>query len=78
MPYLISAVLFPQSVSIHPYLSDHLLLIPIVLTGVMSALTEPVQGRPQGVGFLAFLIVMAGLVMSNLISLAQGLVRMLP
>jgi hypothetical protein len=44
----------------------------------MSALTEPVQGRPQGVGFLAFLIVMAGLVMSNLISLAQGLVRMLP
>jgi hypothetical protein len=77
-PYLVSAVLFPQSVSIHPYLSDHLLLIPIVLTGVMSALTEPVQSRLNGVGLLAFLIFMAGLVMSNLTSLAQGLVRMLP
>ncbi len=75
-PYLISLVLFPQSISIHPYLYDHLLLIPVILTGVMAGLTEAVQSRLKGAGLLAFLIFMAGLIMSNLISIAQGLARM--
>ncbi len=77
-PYLISLVLFPQSISIHPYLYDHLLLIPVILTGVMAGLTEPVQSRLKGLGLLAFLIFMAGVIMSNLISIAQGLARMPP
>ncbi len=77
-PYLVSVVFFPQSVSIHPYLYDHLLLIPVVLTGVMAGLTEPVQSRLRGVGLLAFLLFTAALIMSNLISIAQGLARMPP
>lgn len=77
-PYLISVVLFPQSVSIHPYLYDHFLLIPIVLTGLMAALTAPVQNGLRGVGLLACLLFAAALIMSNLISIAQGLARMPP
>ena len=60
-PYLVSLILFPQSVSIHPYLYDHLLMVPIVVTGATALLTDAVQGRLKGAGLLVLLLLMGGL-----------------
>jgi hypothetical protein len=77
-PYLISLVFFPQSVSIHPYLYDHLLIIPIVVTGLTAMLSAPVEQRLTGGVFLVFLLFTGGILMANLIAIAQGLARALP
>jgi hypothetical protein len=74
-PYVISLILFPQSVSIHPYLYDHLLIVPVVVTGVVAMLSAPVERRMSGAGLLLFLLLVSGILMSNLIGLAQGLAR---
>jgi hypothetical protein len=74
-PYLLSLILFPQSVSIHPYLYDHLLLIPIVVTGVLAMLDVSREARAGSAALLAFLLVVGAVLMSNLIGIAQGLVR---
>jgi len=73
--YFASLILFPQSVSVHPYMYDHLLLIPIVVTGAMAMLTAPVERRLTGAGLLAFLLFAGGIIMANLIAIAQGLAR---
>jgi hypothetical protein len=75
-PYVFSLVLFPQSVSIHPYLYDHLLLVPAAVTGAWATLLAPVQRRLRGAAFLAYLLLMGGLVMANLIGIAQGMARL--
>jgi len=62
---------FPQSVSIHPYLYDHLILAPAVVLGGWCMLSEPVQRYVRGGGLLVFLMAAAGLLMSNLLALAQ-------
>jgi hypothetical protein len=72
-PYGFSLVLFPQAVSIHPYLYDHLLIVPFVVLGGWCLLLPAVRERLQGTAFLAYLVVMIGLIMSNLIRLAQQL-----
>ena len=74
-PYLVSLILFPQSVSVHPYLYDHLLIIPVVVTGLLAMLAAPVQRRLTGAGLLLFLLFVAGILMSNLIAITQGLAR---
>jgi hypothetical protein len=70
-PYVFSLVVFPQAVSIHPYLYDHLILGPAIVLGSWGMLSEPIQRYARGSGLLAFLLAAAGLLMSNLISLAQ-------
>jgi hypothetical protein len=74
-PYLTSVILFPQSVSVHPYLYDHLLVIPVVVTGLMAMLSPPIERRLTGPVFLAFLLAVSAILMSNLIGIAQGLAR---
>ena len=74
-PYLLSLILFPQSVSVHPYLYDHLLVIPIVVTGVLAMLSVSGEARPGSAALLAILLVLSAVLMSNLIGIAQGLAR---
>lgn len=75
-PYLCSLVLFPQSLSVHPYLYDLFLLMPIIVAALVMTLMEPVRRRLSGTALLAFLLVAAGLIMSNLIGVAQMLAKM--
>ena len=75
-PYLMSVIFFPQSVSIHPYLYDHLLLLPVVVTGATMMFADGVRDRLRGPMLLAFILFMAGVLMSNLIALAQALAQM--
>jgi hypothetical protein len=72
-PYFWSVALVPQSVSIHPFLYDHLLLLPVALLGATLLLNRDVQQRLRGPIFLAFLLVMTIAIMANLIGVAQGL-----
>jgi hypothetical protein len=72
-PYLISLIAFPQSVSIHPYLYDHLLLVPFVVVGAAAMLDGLLRARLTGAAVLSFLLFMAAAIMSNLIALAQRL-----
>jgi hypothetical protein len=74
-PYFLSLILFPQSVAVHPYLYDHLLLIPMVVTGVLAMLDVSRDVRPGSAALLAFLLVVMAVLMSNLIGIAQGLQR---
>lgn len=75
-PYLMSVIFFPQSVSIHPYLYDHLFLVPVVVTGTSMMFAQGVRDRLRGPLLLAFILFMAGVIMSNLIAIAQGLAHM--
>jgi hypothetical protein len=77
-PYLLNVILFPQSVSIHPYLYDHFLLIPAIVTGVVAMLTAQVEGRLRGVALLGFLLFCGWILMSNLVGIAQALAAMPP
>ena len=72
-PYLTSLILFPQSVSVHPYLYDHLLVIPLVVMGLLAMLSAPFGRRLTGAGLLAFLLFVSALLMSNLLAISQGL-----
>jgi hypothetical protein len=74
-PYLLSLILFPQSVSVHPYLYDHLLLIPLVVTGILAMLSVARDARPGSAALLASLLLLGAVLMSNLIGIAQGLAR---
>jgi hypothetical protein len=75
--YLVSLILFPQSVSVHPYLYDHLFIIPVVVAGLLAMLSVCTSRRLSGGAFLTLLLFLAALLMSNLIGLAQGLARSL-
>ncbi len=74
-PYLMSLIFFPQSVSIHPYLYDHWLIIPAVVSGMMAMLSPAVDERLNGAALLCFLLFAAAILMSNLLGVTQGMVR---
>jgi hypothetical protein len=74
-PYFFSLALFPQAVSIHPYLYDQLLVIPAVLTGATSCLVPTFQRRIRGPYALAAIALTLMLLMSNFIAIAQGIRR---
>ena len=74
-PYLFSLALFPQSVSIHPYLYDQLLFLPIALMGATWILAAPVQRRLRGPYLLAGLLLLATLVTTNFVAIAQAMQR---
>ncbi|MBV9079838.1 MAG: hypothetical protein JO102_01825 [Elusimicrobia bacterium] len=78
IPYACVLILFPQAVSIHPYLMDPLLTVPataLLFRGVLEpAVLESLDG-PR----LAYAILAAGfMIMTNLLSLAQGFQSLLP
>ncbi|MEO5898079.1 MAG: hypothetical protein ABIS06_20515 [Vicinamibacterales bacterium] len=77
VPYGFSVALFPQSVSIHPYMYDTLLILPMVLLGSLGVLAPSVQRRLRGGTTLAGLLLIAILIMANLIAISQGVVRLL-
>ena len=74
-PYVMSVILFPQSVSIHPYMYDHWFIIPVVVSGLMAMLSRAVDDRLNGAGLLGFLLFGGAILMSNLLGIAQGLAR---
>jgi hypothetical protein len=76
-PYFFSLAIFPQSVSIHPYLYDQLLVFPAVLTGVTNCLAPPFQRAIRGPYVLGAILLMAMLLMSNFIAIAQGMQKAL-
>lgn len=71
-PYLVSVILFPQSVSIHPYMYDNFVLIPVAVAGAAALLDVRSKQFPDG-STLALLLVMGAVIMWNLVGLAQGL-----
>ena len=76
-PYFVSLVLFPQSVSIHPYLYDHMLILPVVVTASAMLLTPEVERRlERGTGLLIFLLAAGALLMANLNGIAQSVATM--
>ena len=75
-PYFVSLVLFPQSVSIHPYLYDHMLLIPVIVTGSAVVLTPEMEQRLRGAGLLIFLLLAGAILMANLNAIAQSIATM--
>jgi hypothetical protein len=75
-PYLMSLVLFPQSLSIHPYMYDHMLLIPVIVTGVVMLLSPVFEERLSGPRLLAVLLLAGAVIMSNLLGIVQGLAAM--
>jgi len=77
-PYWFSVALFPQAVSIHPYLYDHLLLQPLLLLGASGMLTSAFQHRLRGAYLLLGLLAATTLTMANLIAIAQVARRLIP
>lgn len=77
-PYWFSVAVFPQAVSIHPYLYDHLLFLPVALIGALWSVSPGVQRRLRGPAVLALLLVYLVLLMANLIAIAQGIRAALP
>lgn len=71
-PYAFSAVFFAQSMTIHPYIYDYLLELPLSVMGIMTILhiARDAGSDPRVVGGFGWLL-SAGL-MANLISLAQA------
>ncbi len=76
IPYLISLILFPQAVSIHPYMYDHLLLIPVVVAGVVAMIAFENEPGLTRMSRLGFVLVASAVLMSNLIGIAQSLATM--
>ncbi len=70
-PYLFSLVLFPQAVAIHPYLYDQLLFLPAAFLAGIWATTTLVQQRLRGPVLLLVGLLMVGLLIWNLTSVAQ-------
>jgi hypothetical protein len=70
-PYFLSVAVIPQAVAIHPYLFDQLLFLPAALVGGLTALSAVVQARLSGPTLLAFLLLAAAIIMTNLIQIAQ-------
>ena len=71
VPYWMSVIFFPQSVAVHPYLYDHVLIVPIVIAGATAMLTASLTSRWRGPYLLLFLLFAAAVIMSNLLKIAQ-------
>lgn len=77
-PYWFSVAVFPQAVSIHPYLYDHLLFLPVALIGALWSVSPSVQRRLRGPSVLALLLMYLVLLMANLVAIAQAIRAALP
>ena len=70
-PYIASVILFPQAVSIHPYMYDQLLVVPAAAVGGAAAMAVAGATMNGAVRFAA-LLVMGFVTMSNLVGIAQA------
>jgi hypothetical protein len=75
-PYLFSVILFPQSISIHPYMYDHMVIVPVTVAGIMVMFEWLGDATDPGTGAFGLMLIGGGAIMSNLIGIAQGLSRM--
>lgn len=76
-PYLSSLLLFPQSISIHPYLYDHSVIIPFAVVAIVLMFEWLGDGGPDAGPKVLGPILLAGeVIMSNLIAIAQSLAHM--
>jgi hypothetical protein len=57
-------------------LYDHLLLAPVIVVGAATVLVPRIETRLRGGRLLLFLLISAGLLMANLISIAQAAAAM--
>ncbi len=70
-PYAFVVILFPQAVSIHPYLFDYLLQAPVLAIVAATVLTPALRSRLQGPLLLLALSVAMTIIMAHLIWIAQ-------
>jgi hypothetical protein len=72
LPFLWTTVVFPQAVSVHPYMFDFQLRLGAALCILVWLQAPELRGwTTSPAGRLAILIVLVGLVMTNLIDLAR-------
>jgi hypothetical protein len=71
VPYLFSLLMFPQSVSVHPYLYDVLLSIPLVLVALLGAISPEFGERVKGFRFVLITIVLFGFLIHQTTEIAQ-------
>lgn len=71
VPYLASLLLFPQAVSVHPYLYDVLLTVPLAVVSLLALLHPAFEERVRGLGWLLLVLLLSALVMHQLTDIAQ-------
>lgn len=71
-PYLFCIVFFPQSVSIHPYGYDYLLLFPLAFLGLYWFCSQEFQEKIKGPWHLALSLFLIAFVIYNFTMLAQA------
>lgn len=75
-PYLITLLLFPQSISIHPYLYDHFLIEAAVVTGAVVMIDAVPAWATTGTRLFGALLLLCAVLMANLVAIAQALAGM--
>lgn len=71
-PYLLTFVLWPQVISIHPYLYDYMLELPIFFVACSLVISPQVQQRLRGPFALLFILGLISLLMHNFTMIAQA------
>ncbi|KTD69636.1 hypothetical protein Lste_2794 [Legionella steelei] len=71
-PYLLTLVLWPQAVSIHPYLYDYMLELPLFFVAASLVISPPVQQRLRGPFALLFILGLISLLLYNFTMIAQA------
>jgi hypothetical protein len=70
-PYLMSLILFPQSLSVHPYLYDLLLSFTILFAAFRVATSPVFEAEVRGFRFMLYLIVVATFLLYQITDVAQ-------
>ena len=71
-PYLFALVLWPQSLSIHPYLYDYMLELPLFFVASSLVVSFSVQKNLRGPFALLFILGLISLLMYNFTMIAQA------
>jgi hypothetical protein len=69
--YAINIVLFPQSISVHPYLYDYLFTFPLTGLGLAYFYSHLSQSEMKGPALFACFLAITALVLYNLTTIAQ-------
>jgi hypothetical protein len=75
IPYAMIVILFPQLTSIHPYLTDPLLVVPATFLISFWFLQKEFWENLTGKTYVAWLLVASLILMTNLLTVAQNLRR---
>lgn len=71
-PYIFALILWPQSVSIHPYLYDYMLELPLFFVASSLVVSFSVQKNLRGPFALLFILGLISLLMYNFTMIAQA------